>query len=187
MRISAMALPEVLLLQPQVIPDQRGYFFESLRLEYLQRHLGYEVQFVQESQSFSLQHVVRGLHYQVKTPQAKLVKVQSGRIFDVAVDLRLDSATFGRWCATELCAEHHHQLFIPAGFAHGFQVLSEHAEVMYKTSYYNPANERAIRWNDPELAIDWPVSGSVILSTKDAQAAFFKEADYIHSGYVAGV
>lgn len=188
MRVSAMTLPEVLLLQPEVIPDQRGYFYESLRLDQLQRQLGYAVEFVQESQSFSLQHVVRGLHYQVNTPQAKLVKVQSGRIFDVAVDLRLGSATFGRWCAAVLCAEQHQQIFIPAGFAHGFQVLSEQAEVLYKTSsYYNPVNERAIRWDDAELAIDWPVRSSVILSAKDAQAVAFAEADYVHPGPGAGV
>jgi dTDP-4-dehydrorhamnose 3,5-epimerase len=133
---------------------------------------------VQESQSGSYRHVLRGLHYQLEKPQAKLVRVLSGRIFDVAVDLRQQSASFGQWCGVELCSDKKQQLFIPAGFAHGFLTLSPYAEVLYKTDqYYDPASERSIRWDDPQLAIQWPLTEAPILSAKDANATTFSNAD----------
>jgi len=133
---------------------------------------------VQESQSGSYQHVLRGLHYQLEKPQAKLVRVLSGRIFDVVVDLRSQSASFGQWFGLELCSDKKQQFFIPAGFAHGFLTLSTYAEVLYKTDqYYDPASERSIRWDDPQLAIQWPLTEAPILSAKDAKATTFSNAD----------
>jgi dTDP-4-dehydrorhamnose 3,5-epimerase len=172
-QLTQLAIPGLLLLQPEVYTDQRGYFFEVNRSSELQQALG-DIEFVQESQSGSVQHVLRGLHYQLDKPQAKLIRVLSGRIFDVVVDLRRDSPCFGQWFGMELCSEKKQQLFVPAGFAHGFLTLSPYAEVVYKTDqYYNPASERAIRWDDPELGIQWPITKVPLLSAKDAQAPSF--------------
>ncbi|MDF3125743.1 dTDP-4-dehydrorhamnose 3,5-epimerase [Rheinheimera sp. 1928-s] len=174
---TALPLPGLLLLQPQVFKDERGYFFEVNRNSELKQLLG-DIDFVQESQSGSYQHVLRGLHYQLDKPQAKLVRVLTGRIFDLVVDLRQQSATFGQWFGMELCSEKQQQLFIPAGFAHGFLTLSDYAEVAYKTDqYYDSASERSIKWDDPDLAIQWPLQQAPILSAKDANAKPFANAD----------
>lgn len=174
---TALPLQGLLLLQPQVFTDERGYFFEVNRNSELKQLLG-DIDFVQESQSGSCQHVLRGLHYQLDKPQAKLVRVLTGRIFDLVVDLRQQSATFGQWFGMDLCSEKRQQLFIPAGFAHGFLTLSDYAEVAYKTDqYYDPASERSIKWDDPDLAIQWPLQQAPILSAKDANAKSFATAD----------
>ena len=176
-KATRLPLPDLLLIQPQLYPDDRGYFFEVSRSAELKQQLG-DIDFVQESQSGSYQHVLRGLHYQLEKPQAKLVRVLSGRIFDVVVDLRSQSASFGQWFGLELCSDKKQQLFIPAGFAHGFLTLSPYAEVLYKTDqYYDPASERSIRWDDPQLAIQWPLTEAPILSAKDANATTFSNAD----------
>ncbi|CAI3796561.1 dTDP-4-dehydrorhamnose 3,5-epimerase [Rheinheimera sp. MM224] len=176
-KVTTLPLPGLLLIQPQLYKDDRGYFFEVSRSSELKRQLG-DIDFVQESQSGSYQHVLRGLHYQLNKPQAKLIRVLTGRIFDVAVDLRQHSASFGQWYGFELCSEKKQQLFIPAGFAHGFLTLSSYAEVVYKTDqYYDPVSERAIRWDDPQLAIQWPLTETPIISDKDAKAQSFASAD----------
>lgn len=183
-KVTTLPLPGLLLIQPQMYTDNRGYFFEVNRSSELKQCIG-NVEFVQESQSGSYQHVLRGLHYQLDKPQAKLVRVLSGRIFDVVVDLRQQSASFGQWYGLELCSEKKQQLFIPAGFAHGFLTLSPYAEVVYKTDqYYDPASERSIRWDDPQLAIQWPLSDAPILSDKDAKAQSFASADKMGSDHI---
>lgn len=174
---TALPLSGLLLLQPQIYTDERGYFFEVNRSSELKQAIG-DIEFVQESQSGSVQHVLRGLHYQLEKPQAKLMRVLTGRIFDVVVDLRRQSASFGHWYGLELCSDKKQQLFIPAGFAHGFLTLSDYAEVAYKTDqYYDPASERSIKWDDPELAIQWPMQQAPIVSAKDAKAQSFASAD----------
>lgn len=176
-QITALPLPGLLLLQPKVYEDERGYFFEVNRSAELEQILGH-IDFVQESQSGSVHHVLRGLHYQLERPQAKLIRVISGQIFDVVVDLRQQSASFGQWYGLELCADKRHQLFIPAGFAHGFLTLSQYAEVAYKTDqYYDPSSERAIKWDDSQLAINWPLQKPPLVSAKDAAAQSFASAD----------
>lgn len=175
--IISLPLQDLWLIEPKVYNDERGYFFEVNRSAELHKFLG-DIDFVQESQSGSYQHVLRGLHYQLDKPQAKLVRVVAGRIFDVAVDLRRQSPSFGQWFGVELCSEKKQQLFIPFGFAHGFLTLSSFAEVVYKTDqYYDPASERSIRWDDPQLAIQWPVNRAPILSAKDANATSFANAE----------
>jgi dTDP-4-dehydrorhamnose 3,5-epimerase len=159
--------PEVLLLRPKVFGDARGFFFESYNREAFAR-IGITAEFVQDNHSRSAKGVLRGLHYQISQPQGKLVRVTAGEVFDVAVDLRRSSPHFGRVASFRLSAESHDMAWIPPGFAHGFQVLSEHAEFLYKTTdYYAPAFERCLRWNDPALAIDWPLDGAPLLSAKD--------------------
>lgn len=177
MQIASLSLPGLLLLEPQLFRDERGYFFEVSRSSELTQIFS-GIDFVQESQSGSYQHVLRGLHYQLDMPQAKLVRVLTGRIFDVALDLRQHSPSFGQWFGLELCSDKKQQLFIPAGFAHGFLTLSSYAEIAYKTDqYYDPASERSIRWDDPQLAIQWPLKKAPILSAKDANATTFANAD----------
>lgn len=166
---STTPLPGVILLQPRVFADQRGFFFESYNARTM-ADLGIEVGFVQDNHSRSLRGVVRGLHYQLHRPQVKLIRVTAGAVWDVAVDLRRGSPTFGRWWGVELSASNYLQVLIPGGFGHGFCVLSEVAEVQYKCSdYYDPADERGVRWNDPELGIAWPIGGQApIVSARDA-------------------
>lgn len=177
MRATSLPIPGLLLLEPQLFEDDRGYFFEVSRSLELKQVLG-NIDFIQESQSGSHQHVIRGLHYQLDKPQAKLLRVLTGRIFDVVVDLRQQSTSFGQWYGLELCSEKKQQLFIPAGFAHGFLTLSSYAEIVYKTDqYYDPASERSIRWDDPQLAIQWPLHCAPVLSAKDANATTFSNAD----------
>ena len=178
MKVSPAAIPEVLLLEPRVYPDERGVFFESYIRRTFTQATGLEVEFVQDNQSFSVRNVVRGLHYQVRQAQGKLVQVLAGEIFDVAVDLRRSSPTFGKWVGTSLTGGVHRMMWIPAGFAHGFLVLSEHAIVLYKTTdFYAPEHERAILWNDPALAIHWPPVGEPIVSDKDRRAPRLESAE----------
>jgi dTDP-4-dehydrorhamnose 3,5-epimerase len=177
--VTPMALPEVLLVQPDVHADQRGFFVEVWQAERY-RAAGIPGPFVQDNHSRSLRHALRGLHYQVGRPQGKLVRVASGSVFDVAVDLRRSSARFGRWVGATLDAANQHQLWIPPGFAHGFYVLSEQADVLYKcTEPYLATGDRAVRWDDPELAIAWPLTGSAppLLSAKDAAAPSLQETE----------
>jgi dTDP-4-dehydrorhamnose 3,5-epimerase len=167
MQVIATQHPEVLLLRPRVFGDARGFFFESYNRKAF-AGIGITAEFVQDNHSRSAKGVLRGLHYQISQPQGKLVRVTAGEVFDVAVDLRRSSPHFGRVASFRLSAESHDMAWIPPGFAHGFQVLSEHAEFLYKTTdYYAPEFERCLRWNDPALAIDWPLDGAPLLSAKD--------------------
>lgn len=178
MEARPLRIPEVLLLEPRVFGDERGFFFESYNQREFAALLGETVAFVQDNHSRSSKGVLRGLHYQIQHSQGKLVRVVQGEVFDVAVDIRPSSPTFGQWAGATLNAENKQQLWIPPGFAHGFSVLSESAEFLYKTTdYWFPQFERCIAWNDPELAVEWPL-GSVapIISAKDAQGMSFQEA-----------
>ncbi len=177
MRAIPTAIADVLLLEPRVFGDDRGFFYESFNANTFREVTGVDVQFVQDNHSKSARNVLRGLHYQVEQPQGKLVRVVQGEVFDVAVDIRKGSPTFGQWVGELLSAENKRQLWIPAGLAHGFVVLSETAEFLYKTTdYYAPAHERCIAWNDPDLAIAWPIEGLPSLSAKDAQGISFRHA-----------
>jgi len=171
------SIADVILVEPEVYSDERGLFFESFNQSLWERmHPGDD--FVQDNHSRSVKHVLRGLHYQIKQAQGKLVRAVVGEIFDVAVDVRRDSQTFGRWTGVMLSAENKRQLWVPKGFAHGFLVLSDVAEVIYKaTDYYAPEHERSIIWNDPDLGIDWPLDGRPLLSKKDSSAPAFKDAE----------
>lgn len=178
MEMTPTAIADVLLISPQVYGDDRGFFFESYHAAKFHDRTGLDLNFVQDNHSRSGRGVLRGLHYQIQQPQGKLVRAVVGAILDVAVDLRRSSPTFGQWVAYELSAENKRQLWVPAGFAHGFLVLSEVAEVLYKaTDFYAPQHERSLRWDDPTLAIDWQWQGSPLLSPKDAQAPLLAEAD----------
>lgn len=164
-------LPEVLILEPKVFGDERGFFFESFNHRDFEKQAGIGTYFVQDNHSKSSHGVLRGLHYQIKHPQGKLVRVSQGAVFDVAVDLRRSSPNFGKWVGYELSAENKRQMWIPAGFAHGFLVTSESAEFLYKTTdYWYPEHERSLRWNDPTLKIEWPLSATPVLASKDANA-----------------
>lgn len=178
MKATPLTIPDVLLVEPAVFGDERGFFFESFNQAKFEAVLGRPVQFVQDNHSRSARHVLRGLHYQIRHPQGKLVRVVQGEVFDVAVDVRRSSRTFGKWVGAVLSAENKHQLWVPEGFAHGFVVLSETAEFLYKTTdYYAPAHERCIRWNDAEIGIDWPLENGPLLSPKDAKGSTLREAE----------
>ncbi len=178
MKATRLAIPEVVLIEPKVFGDARGFFFESFNQKAFNEATGTNHQFVQDNHSRSAKHVLRGLHYQIQQPQGKLVRVVQGEVFDVAVDLRKRSKTFGQWVGEILSAENKRQLWIPEGFAHGFVVLSDTAEFLYKTTdYYAPAHERCILWNDETLAIHWPAGIQPILSAKDAQGKAFVDAE----------
>ena len=178
MNIISTEIPNVLLIEPQIFSDSRGFFFEAYNQQKFIDKLGITANFVQDNHSYSYPNVLRGLHYQIIQPQGKLVRVIVGKIFDVAVDIRKSSSTFGKWVGYELSAENKHQLWIPPGFAHGFLVLSDIAEVLYKTTdYYNPQGDRTIIWNDPDLAIDWPLKSPPILSAKDSHGQLLKTAE----------
>ena len=171
MRVIATAIHDVLIIEPKVFGDDRGFFFESFNHRQFAELVGRDVNFVQDNHSRSAKNVLRGLHYQIQQPQGKLVRVVQGAVFDVALDIRKSSATFGQHVALELSAENKRMLWIPEGFAHGFMVISEIAEFLYKTTdYYAPEYERSIVWNDPALAIQWPIQGEPTLSVKDRQA-----------------
>ena len=171
-------IPEVLLLEPQVFGDARGFFFESFNQRDFADKTGVELAFVQDNHSKSAQGVLRGLHYQIQHPQGKLVRVVQGQVFDVVVDLRQSSTTFGQWVGVYLDAQKHQQLWVPPGFAHGFVVLSETAEFLYKTTdYWYPEHERSLRWDDPTLGIDWPMKGQPVLAAKDAAAQLWAAAE----------
>ena len=169
MKISPTALPDVLILDPRVYGDTRGFFFESYNQDLFKRATGVDAHFVQDNHSRSVKGVLRGLHYQIEQPQGKLVRVVRGAVFDVAVDIRKASDTFGQWVGVELSEENQRQMWVPPGFAHGFLTLSDSADFLYKTTdYYAPAHERCIAWNDPALAIDWPLAGAIPqVSAKD--------------------
>lgn len=178
MQVVSTAIPEVKLLEPRVFGDERGYFFEAYNRTAFATLLKRELEFVQDNQSRSSKGVLRGLHYQIRQPQGKLVRVLSGEIFDVAVDIRRSSSTFGRWVGVRLSAQQRNQLWVPEGFAHGFYVVSEFAEVLYKTSdYYAPEHERSIRWDDPDLGIDWPIDGQPQVSDKDRRGVPLRDAE----------
>jgi len=172
-------IPEVLIVEPRVFSDERGFFFESFNRKDWREATGLERPFVQDNHSSSKKHVLRGLHYQIVKPQGKLVRVVAGEIFDVAVDLRRESPTFRRWVGVRLSAANRRQLWIPEGFGHGFLTLSATAEVLYKTTdYYYPEFDRSLAWNDPQIAIDWPLDGHTPgLSSKDATAKKLREAE----------
>lgn len=177
MNITPTALPDVLLIEPRVFGDARGFFFESWN-EKTYRDAGIREDFVQDNHSRSARGVLRGLHYQIRQPQGKLVRVIAGSIFDVVVDVRRGSPSFGRHATVTLSAETHNQLWVPAGFAHGFCVTSDNAEVLYKTTdFYAPEHERTILWNDPDLGIAWPLEAAPTLSAKDAGGALLKNAE----------
>lgn len=178
MNVRPTAIPDVLVLEPRVFGDDRGFFFESFNQRQFDEAVGRHVSFVQDNHSRSAKGVLRGLHYQVQQPQGKLVRVVQGEVFDVAVDLRRSSPTFGRWVGERLSAENKKQLWVPEGFAHGFLVLSDSAEFLYKTTdFYAPQHERCVIWSDRELAIDWPLAGQPALSGKDAVGAALREAE----------
>jgi dTDP-4-dehydrorhamnose 3,5-epimerase len=178
MKSTPLAIPDVLLFEPRVFGDERGFFFESFNQRGFEEAIGRQAGFVQDNHSRSARNVLRGLHYQIKQPQGKLVRVVAGTVFDVTVDLRRDSSTFGQWVGEILSGENKKQLWVPEGFAHGFVVLSESAEFLYKTTdYYAPEHERCIAWDDPTLAIEWPLSGAPSLSAKDARGAPFVGAE----------
>ncbi len=177
MEAIATELPEVMLFAPRVFGDERGFFMESYNRREMAT-LGLEAEFVQDNHSRSARGTLRGLHYQIRQPQGKLVRVVSGEVFDVAVDLRRSSQTFGRWVGMRLSAENRRLAWIPPGFAHGFLVISDSADFLYKTTdYYAPAYERSVRWDDPDLSIAWPWSGTPILSAKDAAAPALRQAE----------
>lgn len=179
MRALPTSIPDVVLIEPKVFGDARGFFLESFNQRTFNRVTGTDYQFVQDNHSHSSRGVLRGLHYQIEQPQGKLVRVVQGRVWDVAVDIRKNSPTFGQWVGVELAGDNHHQLWIPPGFAHGFVVLSEYADFLYKTTdYYAPQHERCIIWNDPDLAIAWPDMGKLpALSAKDAVGESFRRAE----------
>ncbi len=171
-------IPDVIILEPKVFGDDRGFFYESFNEKAFLEATGTETKFVQDNHSKSGKNVLRGLHYQIQQPQGKLVRVAMGEVFDVAVDLRRNSEYFGQWVGVHLSADNKRQLWVPPGFAHGFLVLSENAEFLYKTTdYYAPAYERSVLWNDPDLGIDWPIDQPPILSSKDQLGRQFKDAD----------
>ncbi len=184
MKVIPTALPEVLILEPKVFGDERGFFFESYNRKTFAEDTGLDVEFVQDNHSKSVQGVLRGLHYQLVKPQGKLVRAVAGKVWDVAVDLRRSSPTFKRWVGVELSAENQRLLWVPPGFGHGFVVLSDSADFLYKTTdYWYPEHDRNIAWNDPDLAIDWPLeglnlpNGQPILAPKDAAAPRLVQAE----------
>lgn len=178
MNVTTSTLPEVLILSPKVFGDARGFFYESFNEREFAEKTGVGAHFVQDNHSRSQKGVLRGLHYQIENAQGKVVRVTAGEVLDVAVDLRRSSPNFGRWTSVRLSAENNLQLWIPPGFAHGFVVLSDYAEFLYKTTdYYNPAAERCVRWDDPTLAIDWGLENEPLLSAKDQNGKLLKDAD----------
>ncbi len=180
MKATPTRIPDVLLIEPKVFGDDRGFFYESFNRRAFHEATGLDVDFVQDNHSKSARNVLRGLHYQLAQPQGKLVRVTQGEVFDVAVDIRKGSPTYGQWVGEILSAENKKQLWIPAGLAHGFVVLSATAEFLYKTTdYYAPQHERCIAWNDPDLAIAWPIEGQPLLSAKDAAGIAFRQAECV--------
>ena len=178
MNVIPTTIPDVLIIEPRVFGDDRGFFFESFNQKIFEEKTGFEAKFVQDNHSRSEKNVLRGLHYQIQQPQGKLVRVVTGKVLDVAVDIRKNSPTFGQWVSCLLTAENKKQFWVPPKFAHGFVVLSDTADFLYKTTeYYAPEHERAILWNDPDLGIDWQIEGEPILSSKDRSAKLLKDAE----------
>ena len=178
MNVIPTAIPDVLLIEPRVFGDERGFFFESYNERQWREKTGQDLRFVQHNHSRSARNVLRGLHYQIRRPQGKLVRVIRGEVYDVAVDLRRSSATFGRWVGAYLSEENKRIFWVPPGFAHGFLVLSQMADFLYlATDFYAPEHERAIAWNDPDLNVSWPLQGEPLLSDKDRRAVRFRDAE----------
>ena len=178
MKAIETAIPGLLILEPRVFEDGRGFFMESFNSRAFRELTGLDVNFVQDNHSRSSRNVLRGLHYQINQPQGKLVRVISGCVYDVAVDLRMSSPTFGKWVGLELSDDNHRQFWVPPGFGHGFLVLSEQADFLYKTTdYYAPEYERCIKWDDPVVGVDWPLDGSPLVSSKDQQGVSFQNAE----------
>ncbi|MDQ3186420.1 MAG: dTDP-4-dehydrorhamnose 3,5-epimerase [Pseudomonadota bacterium] len=180
MRVIPTSIPDVLIIEPKVFGDSRGFFFESFNQKNFNQVTGLDVNFVQDNHSRSVKDVLRGLHYQIRQPQGKLVRVVRGAVFDVSVDIRKSSPTFGQWVGVELTEDNYRQLWVPPGFAHGFYVLSDSADFLYKTSdYYIPNFERSLVWDDPDIAISWPISNDAqpIVSAKDTQGARLADAE----------
>jgi dTDP-4-dehydrorhamnose 3,5-epimerase len=177
MQVADTLIPEVKIIEPEVLGDSRGFFIESYNTRIFEALLQVDISFVQDNHSRSSKDVLRGLHYQIHQPQAKLVRVTSGSVFDVAVDIRKSSPTFGAWVGTLLTEKNHKQMWIPEGFAHGFLVCSDVADFLYKTTdYYAPEHERCIAWNDPTIGIDWPLEGQPIISEKDSRGSSLDDA-----------
>jgi dTDP-4-dehydrorhamnose 3,5-epimerase len=178
MKVVPTALPDVLVIEPQVFGDARGFFFESFNRRAFREATGLDLEFVQDNHSRSARNVLRGLHYQIKQPQGKLVRCIAGEVFDVAVDLRRSSPTFGKWAGVTLSADNKRMAWIPPGFGHGFLVLSELAEFLYKTTdYWAPEHERSVAWNDPDIGIAWPLAGEPVLSAKDKAGTRLRDAE----------
>lgn len=178
MKIIPTAIPDLLILEPKVFGDARGFFFESFNASSFRQATGLDATFVQDNHSRSQKGVLRGLHYQIRQPQGKLVRVVRGAVFDVAVDIRQSSPAFGRWLGIELTEDNHRQVWIPPGFAHGFVVLTDSADFLYKTSaYYAPEYERCILWNDPAIGIQWPLAGDPLVSDKDKKGLPLQQAE----------
>jgi dTDP-4-dehydrorhamnose 3,5-epimerase len=178
LKSTRLAIPDVVLFEPKVFGDERGFFFESFNQRQFEEAIGKSVGFVQDNHSRSARHVLRGLHYQIQHAQGKLVRVVQGEVFDVAVDMRKSSPTYGQWVGEILSAENKKQLWVPEGFAHGFYTLSETAEFLYKTTdYYTPAFERCLRWDDPDVGINWPATGEPLVSAKDKVGIDFSSAE----------
>ncbi|HQX07728.1 MAG TPA: dTDP-4-dehydrorhamnose 3,5-epimerase [Zoogloea sp.] len=178
MKVIQTAIPDLLILEPKVFGDTRGFFMESFNARSFQEATGLNVDFVQDNHSRSAKGVLRGLHYQIQQPQGKLVRVVRGSVFDVAVDLRKGSPTFGKWEGVELSEENNRQFWIPPGFAHGFLVTSESADFLYKTTdYYAPEHERSLAWNDPDVGVEWPLDGAPLLSAKDLAGKSLSECE----------
>ncbi|TDF67709.1 dTDP-4-dehydrorhamnose 3,5-epimerase [Cupriavidus sp. L7L] len=176
--VTPTALPEVLVIEPQVFGDSRGFFMETFNARAFEQAIGMRPTFVQDNHSSSMRNVLRGLHYQVRHPQGKLLRVIAGEVFDVAVDVRIESPTFGQWVGVTISAANKKQLWIPEGFAHGFLVLSEQAEVLYKaTDYWYPEHERTLLWSDPSVGVRWPLQGTPILAGKDAAGKLLAEVE----------
>ena len=178
MKFTRLAIPDIILCEPNVFSDDRGFFFESFNQQLLEKHIGKKLTFVQDNHSKSTRNVLRGLHYQIQQPQGKLVRVVKGKVFDVAVDIRKKSNTFGKWVGEILSSENKKQLWIPEGFAHGFVSLSEEAEFLYKTTdYWAPKFERCIKWNDPSINIDWFTKSEPVISSKDQTGLSILDAE----------
>jgi dTDP-4-dehydrorhamnose 3,5-epimerase len=179
MKVIPQAIPDVLLIEPKVFGDERGFFFESFNRRQFAEIIGRDIDFVQDNHSRSVKNVLRGLHYQIQQPQGKLVRVVQGAVFDVAVDIRKSSPTFGAYVGVELSAENKRMFWVPEGFAHGFVVLSDTAEFLYKTTdYWAPEFERCIAWNDPMIGVQWPIQGLPALSGKDQQGKLFADSEH---------
>lgn len=177
MKVTQKNIPEVLVFEPKVFGDDRGFFYESFNAKVFEQATGLKYNFVQDNHSKSTKNVLRGLHYQIEQSQGKLVRVTQGEVFDVAVDLRRSSATFGQWVGETLSADNKKSMWVPPGFAHGFLVLSDTAEFLYKTTdFYAPAHECALKWDDPTVGVTWPIDGSPVVSAKDAVGLSFQEA-----------
>lgn len=188
MKAAKLEIPEVLLFEPKVFGDERGFFYESFNNRVFEQTTGLKRNFVQDNHSRSAKNVLRGLHYQLQHPQGKLVRVTLGEVFDVAVDIRKGSPTFGKWVGETLSAENKRMMWVPEGFAHGFVVLSEVAEFLYKTTdYWYPEYERSILWNDQDLDIKWPFSGEPVLAQKDADGTTMKLAEIIDISHQSGM